>query len=66
MATTTEYRICPDSGLVFHQPAETLMKANAVAGVVFLLVGGILGLLMGLTPLAGDTFAPGRRLSTRR
>src|SRR4030065_428904 len=49
MANTTEYRICPDSGLQFHKPAETLMKANAVAAVVFLLIGGILALLVTLT-----------------
>ncbi len=46
---TTEFRICPDSGLQFHKPAEQLMKLNAVAGVVFLLVGGILALLVTLT-----------------
>ncbi len=49
MATTTEFRTCPDTGLLFHKPAEKLMKANAVVAVVFLLVGGILGLLVGLT-----------------
>src|SRR3990167_5304196 len=49
MATTAEFRTCPDTGLVFHKPAETLMKLNAVAGIVFLLVGGVLGLLLGLT-----------------
>ncbi|MDH5650130.1 MAG: cbb3-type cytochrome c oxidase subunit I, partial [Gammaproteobacteria bacterium] len=47
--TTSDFRKCPDTGLLFHRPAENLMKANAVAGVVFLLVGGILGLLVGLT-----------------
>lgn len=49
MATTAEFRTCPDTGLVFHKPAETLMKLNAVAGIVFLLLGGVLGLLLGLT-----------------
>lgn len=49
MATTAEFRTCPDTGLVFHKPAETLMKLNAVAGIVFLLIGGVLGLLLGLT-----------------
>ena len=49
MANTTEFRICPDSGLQFHKPAETLMKANAVAAVVFLLIGGVLALLVTLT-----------------
>jgi len=49
MANTVEFRTCPDTGLLFHKPAETLMKLNAVAGIVFLLIGGVLGLLMGLT-----------------
>jgi cytochrome c oxidase subunit 1 len=62
MATTAEFRTCPDTGLQFHKPAETLMKLNAVAGVVFLLLGGVLGLLLGLTRwpkyhiLPADTF----------
>ncbi len=49
MANTAEFRTCPDTGLLFHKPAETLMKLNAVAGVVFLLIGGVLGLLVALT-----------------
>jgi len=49
MANTAEFRTCPDTGLKFHKPAETLMKLNAVAGIVFLLVGGVIGLLVLLT-----------------
>ena len=49
MTNGDAFRICPDTGLKFHRPAEALMKANAVAAVVFLLVGGIFGLLVGLT-----------------
>lgn len=49
MANSAEFRTCPDTGLLFHKPAETLMKLNAVVAIVFLLVGGVLGLLMGLT-----------------
>lgn len=45
----TLFRVCPDTGLKFHRPAEKLMKANAVAAVVFLLVGGFYALLVGLT-----------------
>ena len=62
MSTTNEFRICPDTGLKWHRPAENLMKLNAVAAVVFLLVGGILGLGVGLTRwpevhlLGPDTF----------
>ncbi|MDT8448950.1 MAG: cbb3-type cytochrome c oxidase subunit I [Wenzhouxiangellaceae bacterium] len=44
-----EFRTCDKSGLVFHRPAERLIKANAVAAVVFLAVGGLLGLLVALT-----------------
>lgn len=43
------FRTCARTGLVFHKPAERLMKANAVAAVVALLVGGILALLVALT-----------------
>jgi cytochrome c oxidase subunit 1 len=56
------FRTCPDTGLQFHNPAENLIKANAVAAVVFLLVGGVYGLLVGLTRwpavhlLAADDF----------
>ena len=43
------FRTCPTTGLKVHQPAETLIKANAVVAVVFLAVGGIFGLLVALT-----------------
>lgn len=49
MSNNNNFRTCPDTGLLFHRPAETLMKLNAVAAVVFLLVGGIMGLGVGLT-----------------
>jgi len=49
MTTNTDFRTCPDTGLLINKDAETLMKVNAVAAVVFLLVGGILGLLVALT-----------------
>ena len=44
-----QFRICPDTGLKLYQPAETMIKVHAVAAVVCLLVGGIYGLLVGLT-----------------
>jgi cytochrome c oxidase subunit 1 len=44
MAVNRNFRTCPTTGLLFHEPAERLMKANAVAAVVFLLVGGLLAL----------------------
>lgn len=46
---TEQFRTCPDTGLKFFKSAETLIKVNAVAAVVFLLVGGVWGLLVGLT-----------------
>ena len=44
-----QFRICPDSGLQFHKPAEMLMRSLAVMAVVILLVGGIAALLVTLT-----------------
>ncbi|MBI2311694.1 MAG: cbb3-type cytochrome c oxidase subunit I [Betaproteobacteria bacterium] len=49
MAVNRMFRTCPTTGLKFHQPAEALMKWNAVAAVVSLLVGGILALGVTLT-----------------
>jgi cytochrome c oxidase subunit 1 len=45
----SEFRICPDSGFYFHKSAESLMKVNAVAGVVALLVAGIFAVGVVLT-----------------
>lgn len=62
MANKELFRTCPRTGLQFHTSAETLMKANAVVAVVFLLIGGVLALLIGLTKwpeihlLQADTF----------
>jgi cytochrome c oxidase subunit 1 len=38
------FRVCPDSGFFFDKSAESLIKANAVAAAVSLLVAGILAL----------------------
>ena len=60
MATT--YRICPRSGLQFDTAAEKLMRTHAVAGVLALLLGGIMALGVILTRwpaiklLPADTF----------
>ncbi len=43
------FRTCPATGLQIDLAAERLIKANAVAAVVFLLVGGVFGLLVALT-----------------
>ncbi len=49
MAVNRMFRTCPSTGLVYHEPAEKLIRWNAVAGVVALLVGGILALLVTTT-----------------
>jgi cytochrome c oxidase subunit 1 len=49
MANNGNFRICPTTGLKVHLPAEMLIKANAVAAVVFLAIGGLAGLLVALT-----------------
>ena len=62
MSNTTSYRTCPRSGLQFEAQAEKLMLVNAVAAVVFLLIGGILAIGVVLTRwpavhwLEADTF----------
>jgi len=43
------FRLCPDTGLFFDRNAESLMKVNAVAAAVSLLVAGILALGVALT-----------------
>jgi cytochrome c oxidase subunit 1 len=47
--SATTYRICPRTGLQFDTDAEKLMRWNAVAGVIALLVGGIMALGVILT-----------------
>jgi cytochrome c oxidase subunit 1 len=49
MAINEVFRICPSTGLKIHKPAENLIKANAVAAVVFLAIGGLFGLMVALT-----------------
>ena len=43
------FRICPDSGFYFDKSAESLIKVNAVAAVVALMIAGILALGVILT-----------------
>src|SRR5688572_17037936 len=49
MAVNRMFRTDPATGLVFHEPAEKLMRWNAVAAVVSLLVGGLLAIGVVLT-----------------
>ena len=48
-ALATKFRTCPATGLKVDLAAERLIKANAVAAVVFLAIGGTFGLLVALT-----------------
>lgn len=48
-ASMSMFRTCPETGLKVNCQAEALIKANAVAGVVFLAIGGLFGLLVALT-----------------
>lgn len=48
-AVSANFRTCPDTGLPVHLPAQNLIKANAVLAVVFLLIGGVQGLMVALT-----------------
>src|SRR3990172_5333298 len=43
------FRTCPATGLRIDLAAQALIKVNAVAAVVFLLVGGLFGLMVALT-----------------
>ncbi len=57
-----QFRVCPDSGFYFDKSAEQLMKVNAVAAVVSLLLAGVAALGVILTRwqtihlLPADTF----------
>ena len=44
-----KFRTCPATGLKVDLAAERLIKANAVAAIVFLAIGGLFGLLVALT-----------------
>jgi len=48
-AAAAAFRICPRTGLKVNATAEALIKANAVAATVFLLIGGIAAILVLLT-----------------
>jgi cytochrome c oxidase subunit 1 len=48
-AKVAEFRTCQYTGLRVDVAAQALIKANAVAAVVFLALGGLMGLLVALT-----------------
>ena len=49
MSSNTVFRTCPTTGLKVDLAAEKLIKANAVAAVIFLAIGGLFGLLVAMT-----------------
>jgi cytochrome c oxidase subunit I len=44
-----EFRVCPYTGLKVDAAAQALISAHAVAAVVFLAIGGLMGLMVALT-----------------
>ncbi|HKS85151.1 MAG TPA: cbb3-type cytochrome c oxidase subunit I [Pseudolabrys sp.] len=48
-AKPAEFRTCQYTGLKVEAAAQSLIMANAVAAVVFLLLGGLMGLMVALT-----------------
>ena len=44
-----DFRTCPRTNLKIHAAADALIKANAVAATVALLIGGIAAILVLLT-----------------
>jgi cytochrome c oxidase subunit 1 len=49
VAPRAEFRTCQYTGLRVDAAAQALIKANAVAAVIFLAIGGLMGLLVALT-----------------
>jgi len=58
MSNLIDYRTCPTTGLGVDRSAEKLIKANAVAAIVFLAIGGLFGLLVALTRWPAVHFLP--------
>ncbi|MDH3352519.1 MAG: cbb3-type cytochrome c oxidase subunit I [Gammaproteobacteria bacterium] len=58
MSSLIDFRTCPTTGLKVDRAAEKLIKANAVAAVVFLAIGGLFGLLVALTRWPAVHFLP--------
>lgn len=49
MALEQDFRTCSITGLKIHRPAEILIRVNAVAAVVCILLGGLMALGVALT-----------------
>jgi cytochrome c oxidase subunit 1 len=49
VSAPANYRTCQYTGLKVDAAAQSLIKANAVAAVIFLALGGVMGLMVALT-----------------
>src|SRR5262245_6073573 len=49
VASKADFRTCQYTGLKVDVAAQALIKANAVAAIIFLALGGLMGLLVALT-----------------
>ncbi|MBI5908758.1 MAG: cbb3-type cytochrome c oxidase subunit I [Betaproteobacteria bacterium] len=58
---SAEFRTCQYTGLKVDVAAQSLIKANAVAAVVFLLIGGLMGLAVALTRWPAEHLMPAER-----
>ncbi len=58
MSSNAAFRTCPTTGLKVDLSAEKLIRANAVAAIVFLAIGGLFGLLVALTRWPAVHFLP--------
>src|SRR3974390_3736078 len=58
-AKAGEFRTCQYTGLKVDAAAQALIKANAVAAIVFLAIGGLMGLLVALTRWPAVHLLPG-------
>ncbi len=58
MSKLIDFRTCPTTGLRVDRTAEKLIKANAVAAIIFLAIGGLFGLLVALTRWPAVHFLP--------
>ena len=58
MSTSQQFRVCPTTGLKIYSDVQSLIKANAVAAVIFLAIGGLFGLSVALTRWPSRLISP--------
>ncbi len=54
----TNFRVCSLSGLKIDRNSELLIRWNVIVGVLLLALGGLMGLLVGLTRWPSVHFLP--------